>query len=78
MEKEFVPYQQALELKELGFNEECFGYFIESGEWIPSSYALGSGAYPTNSDLLPGWVSSPLLSQVFKWVREKTWYFYSA
>jgi hypothetical protein len=27
MGKEFVPYQQALELKELGFDEPCFGEF---------------------------------------------------
>lgn len=26
MKKEFIPYEQALELKELGFNEECFTY----------------------------------------------------
>ncbi len=26
MNKEFIPYEQALELKELGFNEECLGY----------------------------------------------------
>ena len=25
MEKEFVPYEQALELKQLGFNEPFFG-----------------------------------------------------
>ena len=24
MEKQFIPYEQALELKELGFNEPCF------------------------------------------------------
>jgi hypothetical protein len=27
MNKEFVPYEQALALKELGFNEPCFGYY---------------------------------------------------
>jgi hypothetical protein len=27
MNKEFIPYEQALELKELGFDEPCFGYF---------------------------------------------------
>lgn len=27
MEKEFVPYQESLELKELGFNEPCFGVY---------------------------------------------------
>jgi len=27
MEKQFVTYEIALKLKELGFNELCFGYF---------------------------------------------------
>ena len=27
MNKEFIPYEQALELKELGFNEVCLGYY---------------------------------------------------
>lgn len=27
MEKEFIPYEQALALKELGFDENCFGYY---------------------------------------------------
>jgi hypothetical protein len=27
MEKEFVPYQQSLQLKELGFNEPCFAVY---------------------------------------------------
>ena len=27
MEKEFLPYEQALELKELGFDEPCFAYY---------------------------------------------------
>jgi hypothetical protein len=25
--KEFVPYQESLELKKLGFDEPCFGYY---------------------------------------------------
>jgi hypothetical protein len=28
MNKEFIPYEQALELKELGFDEECFQKFM--------------------------------------------------
>jgi hypothetical protein len=27
MEKEFVPYELALKIKELGFDEECFSYY---------------------------------------------------
>jgi hypothetical protein len=29
MEKEFTPYQEALELKELGFDEHCFKGYTE-------------------------------------------------
>ena len=29
LEKEFVPHQESLELKELGFNEPCFGFYTE-------------------------------------------------
>jgi hypothetical protein len=28
MEKEFISYEQALILKELGFNEPCFGWWF--------------------------------------------------
>ena len=27
MENEFIPYEQALALKELGFDEPCIGYY---------------------------------------------------
>ena len=32
MEKEFLTYEQALSLKELGFNEGCFAYWWEEKE----------------------------------------------
>ena len=50
MNKEFVNYEQALALKELGFNESCFGYYIETKEWIPASYSQKGTIYPSNSD----------------------------
>jgi hypothetical protein len=28
MEKEFIPYKQALALKELGFDEPCLGWYL--------------------------------------------------
>jgi hypothetical protein len=33
MNKEFIPYEQALALKELGFNEPCFAYFYHHQEY---------------------------------------------
>jgi hypothetical protein len=67
MEKEFVPYQQALELKELGFDEPCFGKIYADGGSEQLSYPY------KNSDQI-GKVTScsaPLYQQVFRWFREK-------
>ena len=41
MEKEFLPYNLALELKELGFKEECFGFY-ESLKKIGDSYCFNN------------------------------------
>ena len=63
-EKEFVPYEQALALKELGFDEPCFGYY-QGGtnnliiEQIIKSQGDGN------------WCLSPTFSQCFRWFREK-------
>jgi len=29
MKNEFIPYEEALALKELGFDEKCYGYYTE-------------------------------------------------
>ena len=29
MKKEFVPYELAVKLKDLGFDEPCFGYYVD-------------------------------------------------
>jgi len=71
MENEFVSYTQALALKELGFDESCFGYYIETKEWIPASYSQKGTIYPSNSDLMKEWVSASLYQQAFRWFREK-------
>lgn len=67
MNKEFVPYSEALALKELGFDEPCFG-------WYDSEYQdIINHDRTTNSC---GWLngshcSAPLYQQVFRWFREK-------
>ena len=70
MKNEFVPHEQALVLKELGFNEPCFGFYLEDGEWQPASYSYNGTVYPSNKDLLPSWVSAPLYQQAFRWFRK--------
>lgn len=71
MLKEFIPYQEAIEMKQLGFDEPCFGYYVEIDKWIPASYSKEGIMYPSNKDLLSNWVSSPLYQQAFKWFRDK-------
>lgn len=63
LEKEFVLYPEALELKNLGFDEECFGFF-ENGVFI---YWYGSKQEP---ELLLN-CTTPTYSQVFRWFRDK-------
>lgn len=48
LEKEFVPYEIALELKELGFNEPCFGYYYGNKTFsLIKQYEIG--VFDTNS-----------------------------
>jgi hypothetical protein len=71
MEKEFVPYEQALALKELGFDEKCIGIYYNNGKnFIISETSM------TNSELdsyksLDSETSTPLYQQAFRWFREK-------
>lgn len=70
MNKEFIPYNESLELKELGFDEPCFGYHLCKNS------ALGVYLEITTEwiDLLPYDSSSckaPTFSQAFRWFREK-------
>jgi hypothetical protein len=60
MENEFVSYEVALSLKELGFGERTFcAFYKDSGILL----AIGSGnTYDT---------PAPLKQQVFRWFREK-------
>jgi hypothetical protein len=79
MNKEFVPYELALALKELGFDEPCFGWFRST--LIPSNFTeyfleteFGMNESPSdwvNSNFLDKACSAPLYQQAFRWFREK-------
>ena len=68
MEKEFVPYQPSLELKELGFDEPCIAYYENNGK---NSLLVTDSVNFTNTDLKVEGISSPLYQQAFRWFREK-------
>jgi hypothetical protein len=59
MKDEFIPYEQALVLKELGFDEP--NYFLK---WYDSKGDIREG-------LGLGEVIAPLYQQAFRWFREK-------
>ena len=61
MEKEFIPYEQALTLKELGFNEPCFGYYKHEELLIEGKYKNSDHGFS---------ISVPTFSQAFRWFRE--------
>jgi len=78
MNKEFIPYSQALALKELGFDEPCFGYYhICNTDELKEIYECDyffhekSGNFNSNCLLL----KAPLYQQAFRWFREKFGYY---
>ena len=65
--KDFVPYQPSLELKELGFNEHCFGYYKIN------QYELHKEFHCYNSDYIEQlcmYISAPTFSQAFDWFEK--------
>lgn len=75
MEKEFIPYEQALALKELGFDEPCFGFFVKSDKI--SMFQECEWEERTNNGFIKDFLNSkycstvPTFSQAFRWFREK-------
>ena len=77
MDKEFVPYEPSLELKELGFDEPCLAWFSETKELqiAPETYKKWTGKPCNNSNIIKVFnvdcISAPTFSQAFRWFREK-------
>lgn len=67
MEKEFIPYQEALALKELGFDKPCFGAFIGK-EFKFFDFSNDLNGYVNDKNLIIG---APLYQQTFRWFREE-------
>ena len=64
MENEFVTYEQALSLKELGFNEKCLDFYDDNKELF-YNHENKEKIHIGDS------VKAPLKQQVFRWFREK-------
>ena len=74
MEREFVPYELALRMKQLGFDEECFGsYYLYKDE----NYQEGKFDYRGELNIEYSiykentyYILAPTFSQVFKFFRD--------
>ena len=70
IENEFIPYDQALALKELGFDEPCFkGYTEEYKTLISFSNTHTNLSVKNTLPTKP--FTAPLYQQAFRWFREK-------
>lgn len=78
MNKQFVPYEEAIALKELGFDELCLAYYQKSSvigddTILPLTIRKEASNYNDNSFSKLGvpFYSAPLYQQAFRWFREK-------
>ena len=70
MEKEFIPYNLALALKELGFDEPCFKGYTEEYKTLISFSSTNTNTSVKNA-LPTKPFTAPLYQQAFRWFREK-------
>ena len=77
MKNEFVPYDIALTMKELGFNEKTICYYTDDKKlwqmgipWTPDNEPIYGLFTPNIGDNVK-FVAAPLYQQAFRWFREK-------
>lgn len=76
MKDQFIPYEEALGLNELGFNEPCLGYY----NLVVDSSSLPL-LKPVDTDFIhfrklsEPLVKTPLYQQAFDWFRKRGYYF---
>ena len=72
MNREFLPYQESLELKELGFNEKCAAHYLDEDD-----LELKWKIYRNLSINMTYLVQAPLFQQAFRLFRDKFNFRYS-
>jgi len=76
MEKEFIPYELALELKQLGFDKPCFAYYKDGritgvNKWDREDWGFHVITSKEITSVTSEIVIAPTYSQAFRWFREK-------
>ena len=89
LEKDFVPYEPSLALRELGFDEPCFGYYEPNKVFNYINWEIFKDfPYLAKNSEWQDLCGAPTYSQAFRWFRDKykihsvinltiigTWYF---
>ena len=73
MNKEFVPYEVANELKQLGFDYQCIHHYkknMEGGHSTIPTFEMNT-PFGKNHNSFTSRVSAPTYSQAFRFFREK-------
>jgi hypothetical protein len=73
---DFVPYEESLELKELGFNEPCVGFYLDTKKFYLCSHFEGNTITSDNYDYYETSNNTvkcfaPLYQHAFRWFRKK-------
>jgi hypothetical protein len=71
MEKEFVPYELAVKLKALGFDEPCFARWVEKSERDGGGIVLGIWNDEDTEYKVESLTKAPLYQQAFRWFRDE-------
>jgi hypothetical protein len=71
MKKEFISYEQALALKELGFDEPCLAFYTQNAYGSTPEQKVQYWREPIGGNDDYVFILAPLYQQVFRWFREK-------
>ena len=76
MDNLFVPYKECMELKQLGFDEECFGFWRKDEDFKHLEACLTMCKYTHSAwideENFKGYLCHALLyQQAFKWLYQK-------
>jgi hypothetical protein len=71
MKKEFIPYELALRMKQLGFDEPCLAYWDNDKLFIIDRNSERIQKNSNYKDIFEGIISAPLYQQAFRWFRKE-------
>ncbi len=71
MQNEFIPYPEAFELKQLGFDEPCFGGYYSNQDNVNLWFFKEAKNSDRDERVREGFATAPTYSQAFRWFREK-------